>query len=97
MPHDHDGVDFEAKHRELKGRTSAVALRVRGIDGDERGNVPHHEEFTRACIKDRLWGRARIGARHDHRARLLALSCELFISHALIVVVTGAKALVSRT
>jgi hypothetical protein len=74
-----------------------VALGVRGVKGDERGDVPQYKEFSRASIEDCLWGRAGVGAGDDHRARFLALARQLVISHALIVVAPGAEASVPVT
>jgi hypothetical protein len=84
-------------HGELKGCARAVALGVRGVYGDERGDVPQHKEFSRASIKDCLGGGAGVGAGDDHRARLLPLARKVVISHALIVVATSAEASVSGT
>ena len=95
MPHHHDGGDLEAKHRELKGGTGAMALGIRCVHGDECSDVTHHEELTGARIKDCLWRRAGVGAGDDHRARLLPLARQLVIAHAFVAISTRAKAAVS--
>jgi hypothetical protein len=95
MTHHHDGGDLKAKHRELKGGTRTVALGIRCVHRDKRSDVAHHKEFTWASVKDYLGGGAGVGAGDDHRARLLPLARKVVISHALIVVATGAEATVS--
>ena len=84
-------------HGELKGCACAVALGVRGVYGDERGDVAHNKEFPWASIEDCLWGRAGVGAGDDHRARLLPLARQLVISNAFVVIPTGAEASVPVT